>query len=77
MKWFEKIYTARRDLALTQRQVAKRAKTNHVQISRIEQGEQMPKADMLYRLCQCLNVSMDYVFKDFDKFDFKEDGKSE
>lgn len=77
MQWYEKLYVARRNKDMSQRELAKLSKTNHVQISRIEQGVQMPKIDMFFRICKNLDISMDYVFKDFDKFDFKVEGKSE
>lgn len=76
MLWYERILLRRRDLELSQYDVAKAAKTNHVQISRIEAGEQMPKADMLYRICKALDLSMDDVFKDFNKYDKKEPART-
>lgn len=71
LKWYYKLLLARMDKGLSQRELAKLAKTNHVQISRIEKGEQMPKANMLYRICNALDISMDYVFKNFEVYDLK------
>lgn len=77
MLWYERLLLERRDQELSQREVGKAAKTTHVQVSRIETGEQMPKADTLYRICKALGVSMDDVFKDFDKHDKKMPPKTE
>lgn len=71
MKWFERLLVVRRDRELSQRELAKLSSTNHVQISRMEKGEQMPKADTLYRICRSLNVSMDYIFDGFENYDTK------
>lgn len=76
LRWHDKLLLTRREKELSQRDLAKLAKTNHVQISRIEQGEQMPKADMLYRICKALDISMDYVFNNFVIYDTKESSKS-
>lgn len=76
MMWYDKLLLARRDRELSQRQLADKAKTNHVQISRIEKGEQVPKIDMFYRICKALNVSMDYILKDFEEIDSKIPPKS-
>jgi len=53
-------------MGLSQIELAERAGTTNVQISRIENGNVMPKSDLLKKLSEILNVSMDYLMDESD-----------
>jgi len=52
----------RKQLKLTQEEVAKRAHTTIANISGYESGNQTPSSPMLFRLSNALNCSVDYLF---------------
>lgn len=52
----------RKQLKLTQEEIAKRAHTTIANISGYESGNQTPSSPMLYRLSNALNCSVDYLF---------------
>lgn len=52
----------RKQLKLTQEEVAKRAQTTIANISGYESGNQTPSSPMLLRLSNALNCSVDYLF---------------
>jgi len=61
MLWYEKLHDARLKQGLSQRELGDLAGMHFVQISRIERGEQIPTAFNLYKICNVLNLSIDWV----------------
>lgn len=61
-----RLLVARKKMGLSQIELAERAGTTNVQISRIENGNVMPKSDLLKKLSEILNVSMDYLMDESD-----------
>jgi transcriptional regulator with XRE-family HTH domain len=53
----------RRARKLTQKELARRIGTTNVKISRFENGIDIPKADILKRLAEELDVTMDYLIE--------------
>ena len=54
---------ARKKRKLTQKELAEKVGTTNIKISRFENGQDMPKADLLKRLAEELGVSMDYLLE--------------
>lgn len=48
---------------MTQKELARRIGTTNVKISRFENGIDIPKADILKRLAEELDVTMDYLIE--------------
>lgn len=57
----ERISKVRKELNLSQRELCKMADITEVSLSRYENGSRMPKAEVLARLADVLNVSTDYL----------------
>lgn len=57
----ERIAKVRKELNLNQRELCKMADITEVSLSRYENGSRMPKAEVLARLAEVLNVSTDYL----------------
>jgi transcriptional regulator with XRE-family HTH domain len=53
----------RRARKLTQKELARRIGTTNVKISRFENGIDIPKADILKKLAEELDVTMDYLIE--------------
>ena len=66
MEFHEKIKKLRKDLNLTQPQVADYIGITYQKYQVLEYGKSKPSFDTLIKLCKCLNVSADYLlgFKD-------------
>lgn len=56
-----RLLIARKKMGLSQQELAELAGTTNVQICRIENNNVMPKSDLLKKLSEILNVSMDYL----------------
>lgn len=54
----------RKRKGLSQKELASIIGSTYVQISRMEQGEQMPKADMVVKVAAALGVSLDELLSD-------------
>lgn len=57
----KRLEKARKDKGMTQAQLARVMTTNVNVIGRYEHGEQLPRADKLYELCDILDVSADWL----------------
>lgn len=68
-----RLKTIRKQLKLTQEEVAKRAHTTIANISGYESGNQNPSAAMLLRLSNALDCSVDYLFGLSDDPRFSQD----
>ena len=66
----------RKQLKLTQEEVAKRAQTTIANISGYESGNQTPSSPMLFRLSNALNCSVDFLFGRSDDPQYKEEESS-
>jgi transcriptional regulator with XRE-family HTH domain len=55
------IRAARRAAGVTQVELAAKLGVNQKDVSRWEQGKQIPSADTLAKLCKCLDVSADNI----------------
>lgn len=60
----EKLYMLRQRHGLTTRRLADELQTSHTQISRIENGLRQPSADLILRISQFFNVSLDQLMRD-------------
>ena len=58
----EVIRNARKSLGLTQRQLAQQIGVSNTSISNWEKGLSRPDADMIQKLCQCLNLQPNYFY---------------
>ena len=69
MEFHEKIIKIRKELKLTQKQVAALAEMRERSYQRLEYGEFKPSFDTLVKLCGCLNASADYLlgFKEINE----------
>lgn len=61
MEFHEKIKKLRKQLKLTQPQVAAFIGTTYQNYQLLEYGKSKPTYDTLIKLCKCLNVSADYL----------------
>lgn len=68
---------ARRSKKLTQKQLAKRVGISNIQICRFENGTTSPKADLLQKIAEELEVSMDYLMQRKQSWDSSVDMKSQ
>ncbi|MFA9413795.1 MULTISPECIES: helix-turn-helix domain-containing protein [unclassified Streptococcus] len=59
----EKLKSKRKERGLSQKQLAENI-CEQSQISKIERGNYMPSADLLYKIAQRLKVPLDYFFND-------------
>lgn len=59
-----KIKTLRTQRGLTTRQLAAYIGTTNSQISRIENGLRQPSGDLIIKLADFFNVSLDYLMRD-------------
>lgn len=57
-----RIRDARDDLGWTQRQLSREARYDAVQLSRVESGESVPRADALLRLAAALKVPIESLY---------------
>lgn len=64
MTFGEKIYTLRKEKGLTQEKLAEQIEVSRQAVSRWEAGETMPDTETLIRICECLNVSSDYLIRE-------------
>lgn len=55
----QRIRARRRELGLTQEQLAERVDISPSFVGHLERGEKIPSVDTLARLCACLHISMD------------------
>ena len=60
----EKIKILRVQYGLTTRQLAKALKTSQTQISRIENGLRQPSGDLIVKIADFFNVSLDKLMRD-------------
>lgn len=60
----EKLYTLRQRHGLTTRELARALQTSHTQISRIENGLRQPSADLVVKMADFFNVSLDKLMRD-------------
>ena len=60
----EKLKTLRSQQGLTTRQLAEHLGTTNSQISRIENGLRQPSADLLVKIADFFNVSLDQLMRD-------------
>jgi transcriptional regulator with XRE-family HTH domain len=69
MEFHEKIKKTRKELKLTQQQVADFIEITYQNYQLLEYGKSKPSFDTLVKLCKCLNASADYLlgFKDINK----------
>jgi len=61
MEFNEKIKKLRKELKLTQQQVADSIEIRYQKYQLLEYGKNKPSFDTLAKLCICLNVSADYL----------------
>lgn len=66
-KLAEKLRECRRDARLSQQKLADSIGMNRTYISDIEVGKGNPSIDILVKITRGLDISLDYLFKDFDK----------
>ena len=62
LRWIREAYEAREPLRHSQQQWAEALGIEASQLSRIENGKQMPPPDILFRVVYLSGASMDYVF---------------
>jgi transcriptional regulator with XRE-family HTH domain len=62
LRWIREAYEAREPLRHSQAQWAEALGIEASQLSRIENGKQMPPPDILFRVVYLSGASMDYVF---------------
>lgn len=60
----EKIRELRKEKCWTQAELAKKLDMHPVNMTKLEQGKNMPSADTLIRLSDIFNVSIDYLLSD-------------
>ena len=60
----EKIRELRKEKGWTQAELAKKLDMHPVNMTKLEQGKNMPSADTLIRLSDIFNVSIDYLLSD-------------
>lgn len=60
----EKLHTLRQRGGLTTRELAQALQTSHTQISRIENGLRQPSADLVVRIADFFDVSLDKLMRD-------------
>ncbi len=60
----EKLKTLRLQYSLTTRQLAEHVGTSNAQISRIENGLRQPSGDLLIKMADFFNVSLDSLMRD-------------
>lgn len=71
-----RLKTRRKQLNWTQDQLAQIAGTTIANISNYEHGNQKPSANMLYRLAQALDCSIDYLLGLSDQADLSQNKKT-
>jgi len=64
MRINEKIKTLRKELGISQKQLADMSGVHITNISRIENGHYQPSIDVLKKLIKVFNVSADYLLND-------------
>ncbi len=70
MKWLDimaihdKIRELRKEKNWTQAELAKKLEMHPVNMTKLEQGKNMPSADTLIRLSEIFNVSIDYLLSE-------------
>jgi transcriptional regulator with XRE-family HTH domain len=62
----KRVHNARRDLGLTQKELADQAGTSLAVISRLEVGHQSVSAERLAAIARVLQVSLDYLCSEED-----------
>ena len=67
MELGERIKKLRRDMRLTQEELASKLKTHVKQLSRYEAGRSKPSLEMAARIANCCEVSADYLIFGEDK----------
>jgi len=60
----KKLYTLRQKHGLSTRQLAQHLQTTHTQISRIERGERQPTGDLILRIVDFFNISLERLMRD-------------
>ena len=63
-KFGEKLRRLRVKHNLTTRQLADQLGTDNIQISRIETGQRQPSGDLLVKIADFFEVSLDYLMRD-------------
>lgn len=62
MQFGEKLREARKNIGLTQKQLAEIVGAKHNSISNWEKGQNQPDAEMIRRLCEALQVEANFFF---------------
>ena len=57
-----RIAKARKDVGLSQASLAEKADISEIHMSNIERGKKNPSADVLCRISEILNISVDVIF---------------
>lgn len=60
----EKLHQLRQRHDLTTRELADKLQTSHTQILRIEKGLRQPSGDLILRMAQVFQVSLDQLMQD-------------
>lgn len=67
----EKLYQLRQRHNLTTRELAEKLQTSHTQILRIEKGVRQPSGDLILRMAQFFQVSLDRLMQDDLEIDWR------
>jgi len=62
----KKISTKRKELKITQNELAEMLYVTHQAVSKWENGKSIPTIDMIYELTKILHISIDYLLEDSD-----------
>ncbi len=78
MKFHERLYTLRKNAAMTQNDLAEKLNVSRQAVSRWEMGTAMPDVDNLLAMSELFGVSLDYMLKgrEFTASTAQEDGKN-
>lgn len=60
----EKLHQLRQRHDLTTRELADKLQTSHTQILRIEKGQRQPSGDLILRMAQVFQVSLEQLMQD-------------
>lgn len=58
-----RLYMRRKEIGLTQEEVAEKAGLHHVTISNIELGKRVPEFESFVYICRALNISADFILE--------------